>query len=130
MMHIARLVNAEGSKMKKLLTTDLWPALLMLDFLKCKKHMWGTGVFRELQERRGQTSGVWSDVNSIFSSSVNSLTDMDIDESVTGGRSPLRMTVSARLRAASEPPISPLTFGAYFGDYQMGECVWDESDLI
>ena len=144
-MHIARMVNAEGSKMKKTLTTDLWPAMTMLDFLTCKKHMWGAGVFRQVHQMRGQQE-LGDDCS----------TDQGIDSGPEGSRfspkgleggtavgrrraverrlstSPMRGSAVGRIRAASEPPVSPLTFGAYFGDYQMDyeTASWEEADLM
>jgi len=140
-MHIARMVNAEGSKMKKTLTTDLWPAMHMLDFLTCKKHMWGAGVFRQVHQRRdfeldgGSSSGRGVDSCPEFGRFSPGGLEGGTGQRAAGDRvssSPLRGSAVGRIRAASEPPVSPLTFGAYFGDYQMDyqTTAWEEADLV
>ena len=101
-MHIARMVNADGSKMKKLLTTSLWPASKMLDFLTCKKHMWASGVFKQVHEAR---------VQGIAAPKI-------IPDEAAVVKSPEKAPVSIVLSRSTSGPMSPLTFAAYFNDNQ------------
>lgn len=101
-LHVARMVNSEGSKMKKALTTFLWPATYMLDFLACKKRMWGAGVFRQIHTRRRKSSDVVS-----------------VAPMLSGYESPFGECEFTTLsRSQSSGPVSPQTFAALFGSCQ------------